>query len=211
MKKYIISLMTLSCTMFQANAMEIVKPSDSETVEQFIERTRVQPALTPECKKLFEARKLECERYSFSPDETKLLAVAKEENSSGLLPFYLMRMNLHKKHGITPDLTFEKPLTFALNLPEYNRIALSSENNMIATFYENIWWQNDGRHSEYVFKVKKIEAKKNDKGEIFHDVIDEQKIDFSYDFYPTIIAFNKQGTLLIARDGDQYQLFEVKC
>ena len=52
MKKYIISLMTLSCAMFSVNAMEIILKS-SETVEQFIARTPRQPALTPGCTKFF--------------------------------------------------------------------------------------------------------------------------------------------------------------
>jgi len=205
MKKYIISLVALSCNIFNANAMELsLKPSDSETEKEFIERTRKQPELTPECTKFFDNYNMQCERYSFSPHETKLLAVAQENDTNYWLPFRLMVIDLYKKNGnIRPNVVFDKPLTFALNLPEYDRIALASQNNMIATFYKNIWWENDGGHSESVFKIKKIDVATG-------NVIDEQKIEFPYHFYPTMIAFNKQGTLLIARDENEYHLFEVK-
>jgi len=212
MKKYIISLMTLSCVMFHANAMELILKSGNlgESLEQFLARTRHIPPLTPECKSFFENRNMQCERYSFSPYQTKLLAVTKE-NSNGLMPYYLMMMKLHKEHGvIKPDLIFQTPLNFANDVPEYNRVALASDGSMIATFYENITWRKGERDGEvdrcsvYVFRVKKIDM-------VTGEIINQQRIEFPGHFYPTIIAFNEQGTLLIARDEEEYQLFDVRC
>ena len=199
MKKYIISLITLSCVMFHANAMEIeLKSSDSETVEQFIERTRKQPELTPECTKFFDNHNLQCVRYSFSPDETKLAAVTVEksvsENAVGP-QFYLMIMNLHRNNGIKLEIASKTSLSHANNMEDYHRIALSDGGNLLATFYQNKECYEGEDFYEFIFKIKKVDAIKNYK-------IDEKIIDFPYDFYPAIIAFNKQGTHLIAHGKD---------
>jgi hypothetical protein len=197
--------------MFHANAMEIeLKSSDSETVEQFIERTRKQPELTPECTKFFDNHNLQCVRYSFSPDETKLAAVTVEksvsENAVGP-QFYLMIMNLH---GIKPEITLKKTLSFANEIEDYERIALSPKGSTIATFHENRECYEDIDFCEFIFKIKKVNAIQSGK-------IDEKKINFPYNFYPTIIAFNKQETLLIAHGEDPvtyahvHCLFPVKC
>ncbi|HEX4068640.1 MAG TPA: hypothetical protein VHX42_00945 [Candidatus Babeliales bacterium] len=202
MKKYIISLIILSAT-FHANAMEIEVKS-SETKEQFIERTRHQPSITPEQQSFFDKLDLKCEHYSFSPHETKLAAIVKEKNcpQSSVRPqIYLMIIALHR--GYLHEVLLKRALSFDNNVQEYNRVALSSDDSKIATFYENIMWENDGRHSQYILKVKKI-ARKG------YDITDKQEIEFPFHFYPTMIAFNKQGTLLIARNEYEFRLFDVQ-
>jgi hypothetical protein len=229
MKKYVVQLMMLLFVFCHINAMEVelnpcylaIMSSDilnyiasflMETEEEFIARTRIQKELTPECKNLFDGRNLKCKCWSFSPDETKLAAVVDEYNllNNVVKPQrYLMIMNLHRNNGIKLEIASKTSLSYANGIEDYQRIALSDGGNLLATFYQNKECYEGEDFYEFIFKIKKVDAIKNYK-------IDEKIIDFPYDFYPAIIAFNKQGTHLITHGKDPvtqeaiYHTFSLK-
>jgi len=202
MKKYMVLALFVFC---QSHAMEVeLKPCYlsrmscdilnyiasflMETEEQFVARTRIQKELPSEYKSLFYGVKVECNgHWSFCPDETKIIAVVydiiNEFWKKSPVTYSLMIAYVYKNRGCRRILRDVKEY-------EYDRVALSCEGNLLARFYEEKECLEGEDFSEYIFKIQRVYGKK------------ERNIYFPYDFYPDIIAFNKQGTHLIAHGKD---------
>ncbi len=228
MKKYMIpQLILVFFFIGNANAMEVVlqpcylaqMPCDildnivsflMETDEEFIARTRVKKEITEECRIFFNDLDMKCQRWSFCPDKTKLVAAVHHpyEIPDYATPlYYLMIIDLHKNNDIKikyKEQLFYHPVNGYYSVNHYDRVALSPGGSMIAMFHAERECRNGEMHCEYIFHIRRVNEEK------------ERKIDFPYSFYPEIIAFNKQGTLLVAHGQDKstqkdvHQIFSLK-
>lgn len=205
MKKYMIVPLIISLFVtFHTSAMEV----EWETDEEFIARTRVEKNIPEECRIFCKRSDLRCERWSFCPDKTKLVAVAQypyKIPTYAMPLYYLMIIDLHKNNDTKikyQEQLFYYPVNNYYSVNDYDRVALSSGGSMIAMFHAKRERRNDKDYCEYILQIRGVDEAKG------------RKIDFPYSFYPEIIAFNKQGTLLIAhgKDGqkDIHQIFPLK-